>query len=470
MLLDEGALVREAAGMKLTKSLGDLKIPPTVQAILASRIDRLPAAQKELLQSLAIVGKEFSLRLVQAVSGQSDDRLDQLLSDLQLAEFIYEQPSSSDVVFTFKHALIRDVAYSSVLAERRRLLHHKVGTAIESIFAHEIDGHLYELAQHYGHSGDRQKAFEFAARAGERAARVSSGMEAINQIEAALQLLYTLPDLPDRNFRELGLQLLLGSVLASVETPADPTYQRPYRRAVELCAEIQNDMRIFPAMTGLWLSCIVGGQISDAEKLAHDLLKIAEGNGGLAMLASAHANLGVVSISKGELTLARERLEKSLAECDLKQCELVYFSADSRPYSLTFLGWVLWMLGFPGQSAARCAQALTELTQLVNPLTSALSRNFLCNLGWLLDDRPLTARLAHEILASAEQHGLRNFFDIGAFLQAWASSDVNSASGLSDMKAVHKRNLSWELVGRGCGTAYRCFKRCWLLTMPKVKS
>jgi predicted ATPase len=121
-LFEDGALKRNG-DVKLAKPLASLRIPPTVQGILASRIDRLPADEKELLQAVAVIGTEFTLGVARAVSGKSDDDLDRMLSALQLAEFIYEQPPADDVEYTFKHALTHDVAYNSLLADRRRLLH-----------------------------------------------------------------------------------------------------------------------------------------------------------------------------------------------------------------------------------------------------------------------------------------------------------------------------------------------------------
>jgi predicted ATPase len=118
VLLDERALVRDGSAVRLTRPLGDLKIPPTVHAILASRIDRLPADEKDLLQTLAVMGKEFALSLVRAITGRTDDDLGWMLNDLQLGEFIYEQPAVGDVEYTFKHALTQEVAYNSVLVER----------------------------------------------------------------------------------------------------------------------------------------------------------------------------------------------------------------------------------------------------------------------------------------------------------------------------------------------------------------
>jgi class 3 adenylate cyclase len=118
VLLDESALVRDGAALRLTKPLNTLKIPPTVQGILAARIDRLPSDAKELLQTLAVIGREFPLSLIRAVVPKSEDELSRLLHDLQLGEFIYEQPATGDVEFIFKHALTQEVAHNSVLIER----------------------------------------------------------------------------------------------------------------------------------------------------------------------------------------------------------------------------------------------------------------------------------------------------------------------------------------------------------------
>ncbi len=149
VLLDEGALVRDGATARLTKPLGELKIPPTVQSILAARIDHLPSDEKDLLQTLSVIGREFPLSLIREVVVKSDDELKRMLTDLQLGEFIYEQPAMGDVEYTFKHALTQEVAYHSVLMERRRVLHDRAGKAIEALYADHLDDRLAELAHHF---------------------------------------------------------------------------------------------------------------------------------------------------------------------------------------------------------------------------------------------------------------------------------------------------------------------------------
>jgi class 3 adenylate cyclase len=132
-LFELGMLVRNG-GVKLAKPLASLRIPPTVQGIIASRIDRLPADEKDLLQAVAVIGSEFTLSVARSISGKSDDGLNRILNHLQLAEFIYEQPSTADVQYTFKHALTHDVTYNSLLSDRRKMLHERTGQAIEELY------------------------------------------------------------------------------------------------------------------------------------------------------------------------------------------------------------------------------------------------------------------------------------------------------------------------------------------------
>jgi class 3 adenylate cyclase/ribosomal protein L40E len=168
-LFEDGALDSNGE-VRLTRPLGELKIPTTVQAILASRIDRLPPKEKELLQTLAVVGRRFVFSLLRATVSQPIDELDHMLHDLQLGEFIYEQPSASDPEYSFKHALTREVAYNSVLLERRRMLHERIGDAMEALFEAHLEDYYDDLAYHYSCSGNRQKAALYVQRANQRAA------------------------------------------------------------------------------------------------------------------------------------------------------------------------------------------------------------------------------------------------------------------------------------------------------------
>jgi len=178
VLFDEGALARNGA-VRLTKPLNELKIPPTVQAILAARLDRLPPDEKDLLQTLAVLGREFPLGLIRRVVQRADAKIDRMLAELQLGEFIYEQPATGDIEYIFKHALTQEVAYDSSLIERRKLLHERAGLALESMFAEQVDDHLGELARHYSRGDNVAKAAEYLGRAGQQAMQRAAYADAV---------------------------------------------------------------------------------------------------------------------------------------------------------------------------------------------------------------------------------------------------------------------------------------------------
>ena len=268
VLFHEGALARNGH-ITITKPLRELKIPPTVQAILAARIDRLPPVQKDLLQTLAVIGMEFKLGLVRkvweppAISALASTKreettttltllreeadleaseLDSMLSELQLGEFIYEQPAVGDLEYTFKHALTHDVAYNSVLNERRRLLHERIGAALESLYPENLNDHIAALTHHYARSANRVKAVDYCLLAVRQSEARGSLTEAVAVFEAGLDLLQKLPDDDSRANRELDLRNAAYGALADTKGLASREVERSIERALALCQR--------PASTG----------------------------------------------------------------------------------------------------------------------------------------------------------------------------------------------------------------------------
>ena len=236
VLLDEGALVRDGSAARLTRPLGELKIPPTVQGILAARIDRLPPESKDLLQALAVIGREFPLSLIRAVVPKSDDELNRLLSDLQLGEFIYEQPAVGDIEYTFKHALTQEVAFGSVLNERRKELHRRTAAAIESLYADRLEDRYAELAHHYAPCGRRRQGGRNTwVWPASRRSRDRPSAEAVAHLTAGLELLKTLPESPARDAQRDPDAAGFGHRRRNCNGPAADRPEAAFVRAYELC-------------------------------------------------------------------------------------------------------------------------------------------------------------------------------------------------------------------------------------------
>jgi len=186
-LIEQGVLVRDGVETRpVTSRPKDLHIPTTVQGVLAARIDRLAPDEKALLQQLAVIGREFPLSLIRQVVLQTEDDLYRVLASLQRKEFLYEQPAFLEVEYIFKHALTQEVAYGTVLQERRKTLHEKIAQAIEALHHANLEDHYSDLAHHYSRSGNAEKAVEYLSMAGQQAVRHSANAEAINPTVSAV--------------------------------------------------------------------------------------------------------------------------------------------------------------------------------------------------------------------------------------------------------------------------------------------
>jgi len=405
VLLDEGALVRDGAAVRLTKPLGELKIPPTVQAVLAARIDRLPLDEKELLQTLSVIGREFPLGLVRRVwqhphprgtalaeqqpsaappalsrnqAGEGQSELEGMLANLQMAEFVYEQPVTGDVEYVFKHALTQEVAYNSVLVERRKLLHERAGQALESMFAEQLDDHLGDLAHHYSRSDNVAKAVEYLGRAGQQAMQRSVYPDAISHLTTATDLLRRLPNSPERIQRELLLRMAVGPALIAVRGYAAPEVELAYTRMRELCEQLGDPPEFSSALYGLWFMHLFRGELRSAYELAQQLLLRAQRMSDQTLLLLAEVALGINLFWLGEFLPAREHLEIAISiynPARHRSLALLYGGADAGVYCLSQAAFTLWVLGYPDQALKRGNQAIALAQELSHPYSLAFAKN-----------------------------------------------------------------------------------------------
>ncbi len=286
-----------------------LHLPTTVQGVLTARIDRLPAEEKALLQTLAVIGREFSASLLRKVATHAEADLLRLLARLQAGEFVYEQPAFPEVEYIFKHALTQEVAYNSLLIERRKILHERTAQAIEEVYHARLDDHYNELAHHYSRSGNSEKAIEYLQLAGQQAVQRSANVEAISHLTTGLELLETLSDTPARAQRELMLHATLGPALIAIKGYGAAEVQATYARALELCRSMDETSQVFPVLLGWWVSHLVQGRYDTALEVAKQLLHFVQNAEDKVSLVEAHWAVGETLMLRGELQKAREHLE-----------------------------------------------------------------------------------------------------------------------------------------------------------------
>src|SRR5262249_36303322 len=378
-LAEEGVLSGERGAYRLGKAPTELHISPTVQGVLTARIDRLNKAEKELLQQIAVIGRQFPQSLIRHVVTQSEEELYRLLSSLQRKEFLYEQPAFPEVEYTFKHALTQEVAYNSVLQERRKVLHERTAQAMEGLFHSRLEDHYGDLAHHYSRSGNTQKAVEYLHRAGEQAAQRSAHTEAISHLTTALELLQTLPDTPQRSQQELALQLTLGVPLQLIKGHAAPEAGKTYNRVLELCGQVGETAHLFPALFGLWRFYLLRSDAQKTHELAQHMMRLAPSSQEPSLPLQAHQAFGTNLFLLGELRQGRRHLEQGIALYDIQKhrSHAVLYGIDPGVYCRCFAGWNLWYLGYPDQALKNTQDALRLAHELAHPHTLAFALTFL---------------------------------------------------------------------------------------------
>ena len=338
-LFEDGALVRNGT-VRITRSLSHLRLPPTVQGMLAARVDRLPRPQKDLLQTLAVIGREARLGLVRQVTSAEEVPLSRDLAELCAAEFIYEQPVASETEFVFKHALTQEVAYSALLIDRRKQLHERVGQAIETLFPNQLEDRVSALAYHYSCSNNFEKAIDYLGRDGQQALLRSAHADAIRSLTAAIELLQQRPHSSEHAHKELQLQVAVGPALIAIKGFTAPETQFAYVRARELCNQLGDPPELFPVLFGVWTVYFLRDEQRAANELGEQLLDLAQRVSDPGLLMFSHLTLGDSAYQMGKLLLAREHLEAAIVLYDRERhrpLEFRFAGLDSEVQCLSYV-------------------------------------------------------------------------------------------------------------------------------------
>jgi predicted ATPase/class 3 adenylate cyclase len=437
-LAEEGVLIGERGHYRLEQAPSELHISPTVQGVLAARIDRLAADEKDLLHQLAIIGRQFPLSLLRQVIPHSEEELYRLLSSFQRKEFLYEQPAFPEPEYIFKHALTQEVAYGTVLHERRKTIHERTAQAIEILYRVTLDDHYSELAHHYTRSGNTEKAIEYLHLAGQQAAQRSANAEAITHLTTALDLLKTLPDTREHAQQELTLHLTLGAPLRATRSGASPEVGATYARARELCQQVGETRQFFPVLYGLWTFHHVGGEFLTARELGEQLLGLAQQEHDPALLTEAYCALGSTFFHLGEFGAAQAYLAQGLTLYDAQRHYsrvFLYGGIEPGVFGLSHAALVLWHLGYPDQALQKSEAARTLAQELSYPFSMAAARIFAALSHQLRRERLLTQEWAEAGSALAREQGFPGWVGQGSVLQGWAQAEQGqSEEGIAQIR------------------------------------
>ena len=288
-----------------------LAIPATLQEALLARLDRLSDA-RQIAQLGATLGREFSYELLHVVAPLSEIDLQSALVKLVEAEIFYQRGVGEQARYFFKHALIQDTAYQSLLKSTRQQYHRQIAHVLKGQFPEAKDSQPELIAHHYTEAGLIEQAIPCWQQAGERASQHSAHVEAISHLTKGLELLKTLPNTSERAQQELTLQMALGSAQIVSKGYGSPEMGITYARAHELCKQIGETPQLFPVLFGLWVFYTARAEFTTARELAEQLLPLARSVQDPALLLEAHHALGQTHFFRGEFASARSHLEAGI--------------------------------------------------------------------------------------------------------------------------------------------------------------
>ena len=333
----ELGLLQDAGGrLELTGPLPPRAIPTTLYDSLMARLDRF-APVKEVAQIGAVFGREFSYQLLAAVIDIPAAQLDQALGQLVASELVFQRGTPPEAMYSFKHALVQDTAYQSLLRSKRHQLHAKIARMMEERFPEIAEARPELLAHHFTEAGLASQAIVYRQRAGERDLERSAYAEAISQLKQGLELLEALPDRPERVRQELSLRLALGSALTATQGYAGPEVGDAYLQARELCRELgEAPPQLFPALHGLYRFYHVRGELQAAREPGEQLLKMAVSVQDLGLFVEANRALGVPLFWLGDVTAGSgesgtRRPALSSAEASLARVHVRHRSGSGVP-------------------------------------------------------------------------------------------------------------------------------------------
>jgi class 3 adenylate cyclase/tetratricopeptide (TPR) repeat protein len=414
-----------------------VRVPASVQQVLAARIDRLDPSSKALLQTLAVLGRTASVALAREVAGCSVEDLAAGLATLETAEFLTGEESRTGTSYLFKHALTQEAAYGSLLGTHRRALHERAAGAIERLFAASLGDHSGALAHHYERSGNAEKAIEYLGRAAEQAATRSANAEAERHLEAALDLLGRQPRSAERDRRELVLQTRLGPVLVATKGHAAPAAARAYARAEALCENVGDVPERLVALHGLASVYIEQGRLPRAARLAQELLDRGARAGDEALVMEARRLLGEIRFWHGEPYRAKPHLDDVLRVYDAERHRghALRYGDDPSVVAQGYLAVGAWISG-RADEAERRAESLVEFARgCGHPYSLGLA---LLLAAWVrqLRREPEQARaVAEALIAVAREQGFPEWLAWGEFVRGWAlAEDGDVGGGTAEME------------------------------------
>jgi DNA-binding winged helix-turn-helix (wHTH) protein/predicted ATPase len=435
-LEEENRLFDSSGQFRSELRIAELEVPPGVQLVVTRRLARLSDSTQKMLSMAAVIGRSFSLDLLQASRPADADELSESLEEAEKAGLVLSIAKGSKARFQFAHELIRQAVIGGLATTNRQRNHLQVANAIEQTYAHALEDYWGELAFHYNRSADAYKAVYYLANAATQAARRTAHAQAVTYIASALERLQDWPIGIERVKQEIALQLTLGPLLEATLGPAAPETERAYARAFELCREVDDPRQRFRVMSGLWAVYQVQAKFEAARNMGMQLLVLAQRMQYPLFLLAANEALGTVLLWVGEFTSAREHLEQGSTFYDPKQRRSKPFRAIQDPGvdCLSFTALALWYLGYTEQARQKIGEAIALARELAHPYTLAYAFAHASLIQQKCRQVSAARKSAEEAIAICSRHGFPFFLGIATVIRGWTlAHDGQAEKGIAQI-------------------------------------
>jgi len=455
-IIDAGILRELDDRYELTGPLPPGLIPATVQDSLMGRIDRL-GADRVVAQLAATIGRESSFELLQAVLGKSAESLAAALIHLVELEIVLENGVPPGSTYTFRHALIQDAAYGSLLRATRQEFHGKIAEALTSRFPDMAETKPELLARHYEGGGRISEAIAGWMRAGYQAQQRSALRECAAYLQKAISLLETLPqEDPARLQAEMEAQLALAVALMSTIGWGSREAEAACIRARDLCEKLGNGSGLIGALWGLWTVYFLRGTLVPCLQAAEQVLKLALATGDPGLEIAARQAIGYSNYFLGNFAIAREHAEKGLALYDPER-ERALVASFQLPLSSAcgnFKMMSLWFMGYPEQAQQARKEAWAMIEALNNPAATVYAQACAMMIDFARRDHAAARQYAETLHAMATEGGFLLWAAQGRIYRGWAQAMTEDAEeGIAEMRAGIE---SYRLTGSGLMTPQLC--------------
>jgi hypothetical protein len=406
-----------------------------LQDALMARLDRLGPA-KEIAQLGATIGREFNYKLLRAVSLLDEERLQDGLKQLVESELVYRSGIPPQARYQFKHALVQDTAYQSLLKSKRQQLHQRVAQTLEQQFPEIIETQPELMAYHYTEAGLTERAIFYWQQAGQRAAQRSAATEAESHLTKALTLLQVLPDFSERAAQELDLQTALGTVLLSTKGFGAPEVEPPYQRAWELVQQLGETPQSFPVLFGLWQFGVMRTHFKTTYEQSQRLMSVAQSTQDSTQLVVANYVLGITASLMGSLVEGHKVFTQGAAIYKPEQHRtLAYtYSFDPGEASLHWAAFDRWLLGYPAQALQQIEAALVVARGLSHPFSLCFALVFASMIHRFCREVSQAQAYAEEVKAIATEHEFPHWRQYGEMLHGWVlAQQGRTAEGVAEI-------------------------------------